>query len=188
MNQTASIAAEVIAELSASQPPTHAPTMGALAKLRYSHIDAIDFIIANPGCTQKTLALRYGYSESWISNIMASDAWHVQMAKRREELVDPVLAASLYERFHALADLSLTRLMEKLEKPVVSDNVVLRAVELGARATGRIGSTNSNAQPPAAEADHLARLANRLLDLQGGIRARLEQGTTIDVTPQGDAV
>jgi hypothetical protein len=140
--------------------------MGNLAKVRYSHLDMIDFILANPGCTQNALAARYGYTPGWISNVMASDAWQAAMAARRTEMVDPTLAATIDERFRALTDRSLTRLMEKLDAPQVSDNVVLRAVELGAKAL----AVGGNAAPKSPEADHLARLAERLIDLQSNIR------------------
>ena len=145
----------------------------AIAKVRYSHEDMIDFIIANPGCKQGDVARRYGYTESWISLVMSSDAWKSAMAKRREELVDPTLLLTINERFTAMTQRSLERLMEKLDAPVVSDNVVLKAVELGARAMG----VGGNAVPQTPPADHLAQLANRLIDLQSNIR----RGVTIDV-------
>ena len=156
--------AAVLAEITA-------PTMGALGKIRYSHADMIDYIIANPGTSQNALAARYGYTPSWISNVMASDAWQSAMAKRRAEIVDPSLVATVDERFRALTERSLTRLMEKLDQPVVSDNVVLKAVELGAKAMG----VGGNAPPAAPAADHLAKLANRLLDLQADVRKRISQ-------------
>lgn len=148
----------------------------AVAKLRYSHTDMIDFIIANPGVSQGQLALRYGYTQSWISLVMSSDAFKSAMAARREELVDPTLLATINERFDAMTRRSLERLMEKLDQPQVPDNVVLRAVELGAKAMG-IGG---NAVPTPPPADHLAQLANRLIDLQ----SRVRQGVTLD----GEAV
>lgn len=159
-------AAQMLEEIQTTPPPGHAPTMGNLAKVRYSHVDMIDYLIANPGCTQNHLAARYGYTPGWISNVMASDAWQVAMASRRAELVDPTLALAIDERFRALTDRSLTRLMEKLDQPTVSDNVVLRAVELGAKAL----AVGGNAAPKSPEADHLARLAERLIDLQSNIR------------------
>lgn len=157
-------------------PAPHAPTMGNLAKIRYSHVDMIDYIIAHPGITQDHLAARYGYSPGWISNVMASDAWQSAMAARREELVDPVLKASLEERYKGLALHSLERLMERLDKPNVSDNVILRAAELGAKSVG----VGGNAPPPPPDTDHLAQLANRLIDLQANIRNRLPQGATYE--------
>lgn len=153
--------------------------MGNLPKLRYSHEDMIDFIIMTPGCTQRALAARYGYTEGWISNVMASDAWKSRFAARRAELVDPTLAMSINERFTAMTEKSLERLMDKLSAPAVSDNVVLRAAELGARAMG----VGAHAPPPPPAGDHLAVLATRLLDLQSGIR----KGVTYEAVevPQG---
>ncbi len=124
-----------LAELSGAAP-RHAPTMGALDKVRYTHVDMIDYILANPWVSQNDLAKRYGYSVGWVSNIMASDAWQSAMAARRDEVVDPTLKATLDERFRGMTILSLQRLQQKLEAPQVSDQVVLRAVELGARACG----------------------------------------------------
>ena len=145
----------------------------AIAKVRYSHTDMIDFIISNPGVSQGTIAIRYGYTQSWVSLVMSSDAFKSAMAARREELVDPTLLATLNDRFAAMTQRSLERLMEKLDAPQVPDNVVLRAVELGAKAMGVGG--NAVAQPPAA--DHLAQLANRLIDLQSNIR----KGNTYEI-------
>ena len=151
-----------------------APTMGALEKVRYTHTDMIDYIIANPSVSQGALAARYGYTQGWICNVMASDAWQAAMAARRAELVDPTLAATIDERFRGLTLQSLNRLQEKLAAPQVSDQVVLKAVELGAKALG-IGG---NGPPPAAprSEDHLAALANRLIDLQSKVR----QGVTYE--------
>ena len=149
-----------------------APTMGVVAKVSYTHLDMIDFIISNPGCGLKELAARYGYSIGWISNVQASDAWKAAMAARRAEMVDPILHATIQERFEGITALSLQRLQEKLEAPQVSDNVVLRAVELGARAMG----VGGNAPPPPPSTDHLAQLANRLIELQSNIR----KGVTFD--------
>lgn len=145
---------------------SRAPTMGTVAKIRYSHTDMIDFIIANPGITQNDIAARYGYSVGWVSTVMASDAWQSAMAARRSEICDPVLVATVEERFKGITLLSLERLKQKLEAPQVSDNVVLRAVELGAKAL----AVGGNAAPVIPQGDHLAQLANRLIDLQSRVR------------------
>lgn len=137
-----------------------------MAKMNYSHLDMIDFIIANPSISQGALAARYGYTQAWICQVMQSDAWQSLAAKRRTEIVDPTLLATVNERFQAMTVRSLERLMEKLDAPVVSDGVVLKAVELGARAMG----VGGNAAPSAPPQDHLAQLANRLIDLQANVR------------------
>lgn len=138
----------------------------AIAKVSYTHADMIDCIIGNPGISQGALAARYGYSQSWVCQVMSSDAFQSALAARRTEIVDPVLTASVDEKFKAITNRSLERLMEKLDAPQVSDQVVLRAVELGAKAMGVGG--HAPAPPPAA--DHLAAIANRLLDLQSKVR------------------
>ena len=147
--------------------PSHAATMGVLDKVGYSHRDMIDYIIANPRVTQGQLAARYGYTQSWVSNVMASDAWKSALAARRTELVDPVLTATITERFEGITRLSLERLQQKLEAPQVSDQIVIKAVELGATALG-VGGNAPPPPPPAA--DHLAQLATRLIALQSQVR------------------
>jgi hypothetical protein len=156
-----------------------AATMGRLEKVRYSHLDMIDFILAQPGVSLGELGARYGYTIGWISNVMASDAWKAAMAARRAELVDPVLVATITERFEGVTRLSLARLQEKLEAPQVSDMVVLKAVELGAKAMGIGGNAQPPASPPAGDA--LALLAARLIGLQAQVRQNVFQGEVIDV-------
>lgn len=143
-----------------------APTMGKLQKVRYTHTDMIDFLIANPGVSQGVLAARYGYSEGWLSNVMASDAFKTALAARREQLVDPTLVQTIEERFRGLTLQSLDRLQQKLAAPNCSDNVVLKAVELGAKAL----AIGGNAPPPPPAGDHLAKLAERLVALQSNVQ------------------
>ena len=155
-------------------PATHAPTMGNLAKVSYTHLDMIDFMLMHPGWKLEDLAKRYGYSIGWICNIQASDAWKSAFAARRAEIMDPVVENNVKERMEGITLLSLERLKQKLEAPVVSDQVVLRAVELGARGLGLGG--NAAPVPPPTAGDHLARLAERLIELQS--KVRLNQGAT----------
>lgn len=131
------------------------------AKIRYTHADMIDYIIANPWVSQGELALRYGYTQGWVSTVMASDAFQSALAKRREEVVNPAMVATLEERFRALTLQSLERLTNELEKPGCKPEIALRAAELGAKSLG----VGGHAPPPAPAADSLARLADRLITL-----------------------
>lgn len=140
--------------------------MGRLAKLRYTHDDMIDCIIANPWISQGELAARYGYTEGWVSNIMASDVWRAKLAQRKEEVVDPVLKLTLEERIQGMMLRSLQRLEEKLDAPVVSDNTVLKALDFGAKSLG-LGQP----KPPAEQdGERLERLAERLVSLQSNVK------------------
>ncbi len=146
-----------------------APWSGAcrMGKTNYSHDAMIDLIITHPGISQKDLAAHFGYTPAWVSAVFASDAFQAKLAKRREEIIDPEMRASLKERAEALYRRSLDILMEKLDKPAVSDNVALKAAELGAKALGIGGHAPPSAPPPAG--DRLVILADRLVALKGNI-------------------
>ena len=144
-----------------------------LKALRYTHEDCIDCILASPGISQNDLAMRYGVTAAWMSIVVNCDAFKVKLAERKAELVDPVLAASLNERFGALAQASVDRLLKRVTdaEAGVPDKVLLEAAALGAKAIG-MGEPKSsvvNAQ------DHLAALAHRLIDLNKPV------GQAIDV-------
>jgi hypothetical protein len=172
--QELTAADSLLGELIAQPPAARAPTMGNLQRVRYTHADMIDYIIQNPWVSQNELAARYGYSPGWVSNIMASDAFQAAMAARKDEIIDPVMKATVEERFKALVHRSLTVLMEKLEKPNVSDNVAIRAAELGAKAMGLGGHAPAAPQQPAA--DRLVILAERLVTLQTTVRGGIYDG------------
>jgi len=145
----------------AAAAPVPAPKAPGPAKLRYTHEDCVDFIIANPGVSQGELAIRYGYSQSWMSLVVNSDAFKARLAARRRELVDPTLEITLNERFVALTTRSLEVLQEKLSRDPssVPDQLALQAAALGARSLGL-----GQAPPPAAPtADELSTLAERLV-------------------------
>ena len=156
-----------------------AATMGRLKKCSYTHDAMIALILEHPEMDQNELAAHFGYTPGWISNVLASDAFQSRMAARREEIIDPAIKATIEERFRALVIRSLDVLQAKLAAPAVSDNVALRAAELGAKALG-IGG---NAPPPAApRPDRLVILAERLVHLQSNVRGRTYEGE-VEVKP-----
>lgn len=172
-------------ESPAPRPPQGGGSANAIQKLSYTHQALIDLIVANPYMSQNELAARFGYTPGWLSRIIASDAFQQQLMARRDEIIDPSIKATVEERFRALVVLSLERLHEKLSAPQVSDNVALRAAELGAKALG-IGGHAPPPPPPAT--DRLAALAERLLVLQANVRQQgasyaKESGRVLDSTP-----
>lgn len=138
-------------------------------RVRYTHDAMIDQLIANPWVHQNDLAAYFGYTPAWVSIVINSDMFQAKLAQRRSEIVDPTLRLSLEERFKAVATRSLEVLQEKLSKDAsaVPDNLVLRAVELSAKALG----VGGNAPPPSLPGDHLAGLADRLLQFQSRARS-----------------
>lgn len=153
----------------------HRPAVGARppATLRYSHDAMIDAILSNPRIRQGELAQIFGYTPSWVSTIMSSDAFKARLAMRRELLVDPTVRDAIEDRLmgsaekaQALLDRSLAVLQEKLEGPAsaIPDNLALRAAEFGAKTLGLGG--NAPPAPPAPSANRLEELADRLIALQ----------------------
>lgn len=112
-----------------------------LVRVHYSHEAMIDVIIAEPTITQRDLAKRFGRSESWTSIIMGSDSFQAALAKRRDDLTDPFLIATIEERFHGLAQQSLQVIAENLEKTRNAD-LALKALDISAKALG-FGAKNS---------------------------------------------
>lgn len=110
----------------------------AIQKVNYSHDAMIDMIIANPAASQGSIALAFGYSQSWVSQVMASDAFQARMAERKDELVDPTIRATVEDRFKGLVLRSMEILKEKLDQPSdkIPDNLALRTLELASRAAG----------------------------------------------------
>lgn len=136
-------------------------------KIRYTHEAMADLILENPWISQNQLAAHFGYSPAWISTVITSDGFQSFLAARRGELIDPELRLTLEERFRALTVQSLRVLQEKLAKPAdqVSEQLALRAAELGAKSLG----VGAHAPPPPAPnpAEYLPAIAERLMRLQG---------------------
>ena len=114
------------------------PVGPTIAKMRYSHDAMIDHLVADPSISQNELAAIFGYSASWISIIVNTDMFQAKLAARRDEMVNPLVAATLKNRFEAVAQRSLEVLQEKLAQPAdkVPDLLAIRAAEMGAKALG----------------------------------------------------
>lgn len=104
----------------------------------YTHDAMVDLIVANPIISQNELAAHFGYTPSWVSQVIASDAFQARLAERTQELVDPAIRATVEEKFKGIVTRSLAILAEKLDRPThqIPDNLVLRSLELGSRALG----------------------------------------------------
>ena len=163
-------------EVSATRPQ--------IARVRYTHEAMIEEIIMRPEIHQNELAAIFGFSPAWISTVINSDAFQAKLMATKDELVNPELRLQLNERFRALSVRSVQVLMEKLSKPAneISDNLALKAAELGAKALG-LGAV-SPAVVVVNSVDRLQGLASRLTGL-------IDKGTVVDVevreVPEGNA-
>lgn len=116
-----------------------------IAKVGYSHEAMIDLIIASPRITQNELASHFGYTVPWISRVIGSDAFQAALAKRREDVTDPFLIATVEERLKGIVIQSIDVIARKLAQ---SDNadLALKALDIGAKAAG-FGARNISSGP-----------------------------------------
>lgn len=121
---------------------------GRIQRVHYSHEAMIDVILANPNIKQNELAATFDKSVPWISRIIGSDAFQAALAKRRDDLTDPFLVATIEERFRGLAFQSLDIIAEKLQLTQNSD-LALKALDVSVKALGfgaRGGGNNQTNQ------------------------------------------
>ena len=107
-------------------------------RLRYTHEAMVDLIIAEPWISQDQIAARFGYSASWVSTIICSDACQAKLSERRGEIIDPELRSNFELQLKGLMSRSLEILRSKLEAPVaqIPDQLALRTLELSTKALG----------------------------------------------------
>jgi hypothetical protein len=142
----------------------------ALASLGELEREMISYMLVNPGCRLKDISAYIGKPVGWIAVVQASEEWKIAFRGRRSEVTDRVVEQSVRERLEGITVMGLERLKEKLEAEEVEDRTVLRAVEIGIKGMG-IGEEVRDSG-----VDHLAKLANRLVELQGKAQGRLIEG------------
>lgn len=138
---------------------------GAIQKVNYTHDGMINLILANRGITQNAIAAHYGYSASWVSQVMSSDAFQARLMERAAEIEDPTLRATVEDSLRGLVARSMEIIKEKLNGPAASvpDNLALRTLELSTRALG-YGAREATVVQVNVE-NHLEQLGGRLTNL-----------------------
>ena len=171
---------EVDTRQAAGAPPGREPVSlqprQAIQKLRYSHEALIDLMIAQPEMSQNDLAARFGYSASWISQVISSDIFQGKLMERVTEIVDPTLTATVEQRLKGQVLRSMELLREKLDRPAaeVPDNLVLRTLEISSRALG-YGAKDTQVNVQVNVEGHLEQLGGRLTELLNRKKAESTQ-------------
>lgn len=106
----------------------------AIAKLNYSHEAMIDLIVANPQISQGMLAQYFGYSQSWVSQVMSSDAFKQALKARQKEIINPALTLTVEERFESATKMALDIAHEQLA--LRDKRFALKLLEVGGRIVG----------------------------------------------------
>jgi hypothetical protein len=110
-----------------------------LQKMKYSHEAMADLIIANPSIKQREIAQTFDMTEGWISQVINSDTFRAFFAKRKGDLVDPLVVASIEEQLDASMRTSLGILQAELEDPTKvkgKTELAMKMLEMGQRAKG----------------------------------------------------
>jgi len=108
---------------------------GALQRVSYTHDAMCDLIITNPAISKQAIAAHFGYTPTWVSRIMGSDAFQLRLAVRKADLLDPSLILSIEEKMKVMVSESLDVLIEKLAT-TKSTEVAMKGLEIGAKALG----------------------------------------------------
>ena len=123
-------------------------------KVRYSHQAMADMIIQNPWISQGELAAHFGYTQGWVCQVIASDAFQAYLNERKGELVDPAIRATIDEMFKGLVRQSILKLQERLAANPTDDLLVAvmngagKALGYGARPQAAVQVNNYVAVVP----------------------------------------
>src|SRR5208282_2934439 len=126
----------------------------------------------------------YGYTASWVSQVMSSDAFQAKLAERAAEIEDPTIRATVEEGLKGLIARSVEIIKEKLkgEPTSIPDNLAIRTLELSTRALG-MGAKAPVVDVRVNVGDHLEVLGGRLTDLL--TRKRSETSPPLLESPNG---
>jgi hypothetical protein len=114
-----------------------------IQRTHYWHDAIIDEIIRDPAISQNELAKLFGFSATWMSICVNSDAFQNSLKQRKAELTDPKLVASINERLDGIAKRALDRIIDKLDGPAaIKDSDLIQMAKLG------VGDKNTRAPGP----------------------------------------
>ena len=89
--------------------------MQQVVNIKFSHLEIMDVIIANPTVKNVELADQFGFSPQWISCLVNSDSFQARLAQRKLELADPQLVQNVNERIRSTALRALDIVNRKLD-------------------------------------------------------------------------
>lgn len=87
-----------------------------------THELMVDWILENPGGTLRQMGDYFGYSVSWLSTMMHSDAFKAYTAERLKE-VHAAVTQDIPTRMRALAEVAIDRMHEVLDKTNDPDTI-----------------------------------------------------------------
>jgi hypothetical protein len=156
-----------------------APSPSTAVALPFTTDAMVQLLVERPGLTHQQYGAAFGRGSGWFASVLASAVFQKALDPVRHLIVDPSISATLDERFKALALQGLSVLQVKLDSKECSDLTVLKAVELGLKASG-LGAIAP--PPPAAEAPAGPEaIAARILEAMATSKQRTQNAQAVDV-------
>jgi hypothetical protein len=165
------IAAEQLAAATAEDLLTGFPASGGLATataiatssaLPTTYDSLLQHLLVNPAATPDSIAAAFGRTRGWFLSVLASDQFQLALDPHRHLIADPVITATMEERFRSLTLRALSALHSKLDNPEVSDFIVVKSAEIGVKALG-MGAPKRDEETPLTPSGNVDTLAERLV-------------------------
>jgi hypothetical protein len=118
--------------------------MGAVSRLSHTHDQIINWLIVNPDRSLRECADTFGYTQPWLSQLIHSDIFQAELRRRQVDVASRV-AASVPEKLHAVADIALAKLADKVSESE-DPEFILDAAD---RALHRMGFAPASTRNPA---------------------------------------
>jgi hypothetical protein len=116
-----------------------------VAKLNHTHERILDWLVQNPEKSMRECADAFGYTQAWLSTVVHSDAFQVQLSKLNGDIHSRV-AADIPARMAAITDIVLDKLANIVAETEDKDFLL----ETGDKILARMGygvRGNSNNTP-----------------------------------------
>jgi hypothetical protein len=174
-----------IADQSSTVAAVSTPSISVVTKgvntIRYSPELMVDLIVNNPDFSSKQLGEIFGRSQSWVSQVLASQSFQTALDPRRHEVLNPEYSMTLEERFRALVIRSASVLQEKLETgKSLPDMTVLKTLEVGIKALGMGQKVEKPTSPEDIPQNSSEKVAERIMAAMQK-RKEAQAENTVDV-------
>lgn len=170
-----------VASTSLAVPAAALSVLPPVGRQAYTPLAMVSLMLARPDYSHAQLCAHFARPASWLASVLASEAFQKALDPVRDQIADPTLAASLKERYQALAIRTSNVMMDKLDSPDATDFMVLKSGEIAMKALG-LGQKHTEAPPPpAAPVVQQESLAERLMKMMD----ERERQRTVTVAPSG---
>ena len=150
-----------------------------LQKISPKHDEIMNWMLMYPLASKAELAAHFQVTRAWLATVTNSDLFQARLQEKQKEIFGEVIVDSVKERLGAVAQLSLERLLEKVE--LSDDERFLMEVGLGASKALGFPSPKGAAGPTVvvnqfqASPELLAQARSRIIEGHATVSQTLEE-------------